>query len=57
MEIWLWVFKFLFIGVTALCIRHNGRTPNGLLLSYPCLNLDLNRFTSSYLIGNKYYYF
>ena len=57
MEIWLWVFKFLFIGVTALCIRHNGRIPNGLLLSYPCLNLDLNRFTSSYLIGNKYYYF
>jgi len=39
------------LALTAYLIKQRGRIPDGLLICYPALSLDLNRFTPSYLIG------
>ncbi len=43
--------RFYILGITVHAIRTGGRVPDGILVCYPALNLDLNRFTPSYLIG------
>ena len=43
----------IYLGITIHAIRTRGRVPDGILLCYPALNLDLNRFTPSYLIGTN----
>lgn len=39
----------LAMALTQLLIKYGLRVPDGILLSYPALNLDLNQFSPSYL--------
>lgn len=39
------------LGVVARCLERGVRAPNGILLAYPALSLDVGNFTPSYLIA------
>lgn len=41
----------LALGLTYLCIKYNVKKPTGLLLIYPALNLNMQRFTPSLLVS------
>ena len=41
----------LAMALTIMCLERNFRLPDGLLLAYPALNLDLNSFTPSMMIA------
>lgn len=41
----------LALALTFLAIKNGVRIPNGLMLAYPALRVDLNAFTPSYLIA------
>lgn len=41
----------LICALTARCIKEKVKVPDGILMSYPVLNLSLKRFTPSFLIA------
>lgn len=41
----------LVAALTNLCIKMGVRVPDGILLAYPALNIDIKRFSPSFLIS------
>jgi hormone-sensitive lipase len=43
--------KFLFTALTLLCIKMGLRVPDGIVLVYPALNLNIHNYSPSLLLA------